>query len=98
MVLISAGLGDSFAVLRPDRVLRCILRVGSSYVLAWVAIAVAVAVPVAARALLDVPNSFLVQVLWLLADWVLVMYAGFVAFRTLGLVYRHFRPAFPWPS
>jgi hypothetical protein len=97
MALLSVAIGQNLAFLRPDWLVRSIVAVGPVYLLACAQTA---AVLVALYLLLttDVDTGlpsivqFVYMVLWILGG----LYLGYVLFRTLGLLYRHFGHRFPW--
>ena len=102
VAVMSYAMGRSFTFLRPDWLIRCIVGIGPVYILAWVLVigtlaawygfyagmAVLESLPLVAQALL----SFVV---WPLAAC-LNIYFGYVLFRMIGLLFRHYRASFPW--
>ena len=104
--VMSVAIGGSIWYLRPDLLARCIVAIGPVYLLPCAVIVMAM---VAARAALDLwvqanalvgQGGFIaVKLLGLFGPVVMFMvivYLGYVAFRTMGLLYRHFHERFPW--
>ena len=89
-MVMSVALGESIFFVRPDWVLRCILGIGPAYLLAWTAVLVALA------------GWFVFMLAWQYWVWIPIvgfavnLYFGYVLFRTLGLLFRHFRDRLPW--
>lgn len=90
VMVMAIGTGGSYRALRPDLLLRAIYAVGPSYLL------------VCALALLLAASLVLIKTyLWVLAYSPIVglfvhLYIGYVLFRTLGLVHRHYQSRLPW--
>lgn len=98
MALMLVWLGGSLANMRPDRVVWAIARVGPVYGLAWLTVLLTVLAWFAGFRLLAETSgrTFLSAVLapvWLLTT---CYYFGYVLFRTLGVIYRHYGARLPW--
>ncbi len=93
----SVLVGGSLGYLRPDWLLRCIFRVGPTYLLAWLMVMMTAGIWwLTWYAYGQVPQlSLLMRVLspfWLIG---VNLYFGYVLFRNIGLVYRHFGDRLP---
>ena len=98
MAMMSTTVGESLSYLRPDRLLRSIIAVGGSY---WLAALIALIVNLAWHGAVigvsELPRLTMVFVF--LAPFGIVLaslYFGYVLFRTVGLLYRHFYRRMPW--
>lgn len=90
VAVMSVAIGRRFLFLRPDWLVRCVAAIGPVYIVAWVAVIVSVAGWIFAVSLID-------YWFWIPAvGFAINMYFGYVLFRTLGLLYRHFQQRFPW--
>lgn len=90
VAMMSVGLGNSIALLRPDYLVKCIGKLGGAYFAAWATMGLAMAA-VAALAIAGQKWP------WIgLAVCAAGMYVLYVMFRTLGLLYRHYHEKFPW--
>lgn len=90
VAVMSVALGNTILFARPDWLVRCVIGIGPAYLVAWLTVMIAVAGWLA-----------LWQFWWVLV-WIPILpfainlYLGYVVFRTLGLLFRHFRARFPW--
>jgi hypothetical protein len=90
VAVMSVALGRTLLFLRPDWLIRCIIGIGSVYLVAWAAVMLAIA------------GWYAFLRYWGIWIWIPVvgfavnLYFGYVVFRTLGLLFRHFRARFPW--
>ena len=90
VAVMSVALGDSILFVRPDWLIRCILGIGPVYLVAWLTVMLAVA------------GWAVFLLFWQIWFWIPILgfavnlYLGYVVFRTLGLLFRHFRGRFPW--
>jgi len=88
--VMSAALGGSIRFVRPDWLVRCVIGIGPVYLAAWLAV------------MLAVGGWYAFLRHWQVWLWIPVvgaaanLYFGYVLFRTLGLLFRHFRERFPW--
>lgn len=96
-VLLAAVSGSLFAV-RPDLLVRNIVRVGPAYVVAWLAVVVTlgswVLTYVYRDRLFGVP--VVGTVLMVILQVGLTFYYGYAMFRILGLLYRHYEARLLW--
>lgn len=93
-------LGNSILCFRPDVLLRSMIAIGPRYFLAyglcivvmfgW--LSVPLWLPKTGVTALDV----LITLTWAFIRPAINLYFGFVLFRTLGLLYRHFHTRLPW--
>lgn len=90
IAVMSVALGRRLLFLRPDWLVRCVAGIGPAYVVAWLAVIAAVAGWLLAMQFIDYWFWFPV------VGVAINMYFGYVLFRTLGLLYRHFHERFPW--
>lgn len=98
MAVLLVWMGGSLTYLRPDHVIVSIARIGPVYVFAWgVVLMTFLAWWFSLNAIFaQAPKGwfgYLVVPLWLTAG---CFYFGFVLFRTLGVIYRHFGQRLPW--
>lgn len=99
VAVMSVAIGDSLAMLRPDLLVRCIIGIGPVYVLAWGLVWGAVVLWNVTWTHIDsvnLPIPVLGAMLVTFAAAFAALYIGYVIFRTLGLLYRHFHQRFPW--
>jgi hypothetical protein len=90
VAVMSVALGNTILFVRPDWLVRCVIGIGPAYLVAWVAVLIAVAgwgtFLLFAHILIWIP----------ILPFAINLYFGYVVFRTLGLLFRHFRARFPW--
>lgn len=103
--VMSVAIGHHIAFLRPDWIVRCVIGIGLPYVSAWLLTMLTLAgwyltsyLSAGASVLRSAP--VFVQVVGL-AILVTVssaanLYFGYVLFRNLGVLFRHFRTRLPW--
>jgi hypothetical protein len=90
VAVMSVALGNTILFVRPDWLIRCVVGIGPIYLVAWVTTIVAVS------------GWYVFLRYWGIWIWIPVagfavnLYFGYVVFRTLGLLFRHFRARFPW--
>lgn len=90
VAVMSSALGNTILFIRPDWLVRCIIGIGPVYLVAWVAVMLAVAG-------WCVFLGFSIIWVWVpVLGFAVNLYFGYVVFRTLGLLFRHFRARFPW--
>ena len=102
VAVMSYAMGRSFAYLRPDWLVRCVYGIGPVYLIAWVLVMGTIAawygfyigiglldnLPLWGKGLLAIVVSPLAACVNL--------YFGYVLFRMIGLLFRHYRTRFPW--
>lgn len=107
--VMSVALGRTVYFLRPDWLVRCVIGIGPSYLVACMVIALTIAGWWSVGYVRDQLNNLYAVVgpNW---QWALMiayiplitvlftinLYFGYVLFRTLGLLFRHFRRRLPW--
>ncbi len=98
VAVMSAALGQSLVFIRPDWLVRCLFAVGAVYLIAWLLIMTVAGLLVAFFLAGDWLNRgpAVVGFLYPVGAAAVAFYLGFVLFRTLGLLFRHFRRRFPW--
>ncbi len=103
--VMSVALGNTVLFLRPDWIVRCVIGIGPTYAVAWALTMLTLAgwyfvsyLTSAAPFLRGAPLvlqflglSFLVAL-----SSAANLYFGYVLFRNLGLLFRHFRARLPW--
>jgi hypothetical protein len=90
VAVMSVALGNTITFVRPDWLVRCAIGIGPVYVVAWVPVMIAVA---GWYVFWQFANIWL----WIpVIGFAVNLYFGYVVFRTLGLLFRHFRERFPW--
>ncbi len=98
IAVLSVAMGGSISALRPDWLVRGIVGIGPAYFLAW-GLVLGIAAVVVGLVSLDPSGRgwppVLATVYPALAGGA-VLYLDYVLFRTLGLLFRHFRPHLPW--
>lgn len=110
VLIISVALGGTLAHLRPDRLLRCVRAMGTGYWLGWLTAIGAVAAGVALRIGVESIGGALaahvsspvaraaLALPMLMLGFAVSLYVGYVHFRVLGLLFRHYGARFPWPE
>lgn len=100
VAVMSVALGNTILFIRPDWLIRCIWGIGWVYIVAWVAVMVTLAAWVL---FIRAPEPALVQAVPIIGYPVYLFFCtclqlcfGYVLFRMLGLLFRHFRARFPW--
>lgn len=92
--------GNSILCLRPDVLVRSITRIGPRYLLAYGLVILLIlgwGAFLMVRPRTGVPGLDLgLLMLLTLAAPLVNLYLGYVLFRTLGLLYRHFQQRLPW--
>ena len=98
VALMSVALGEALVFVRPDWLIRCILGIGPVYVIAWLQCLLVAAglVIVYATDLMHMGGGLLDTFAFPPAFATAALYCGYVLFRTLGLLFRHYRHRFPW--
>ncbi|MBN2445416.1 MAG: hypothetical protein JXO22_01725 [Phycisphaerae bacterium] len=106
VAVMSVALGETILFVRPDWLVRCVIGIGPVYLVAWImtmvmlggwALAFAVHIPTAMTVSMHWALRLLLgSVLYPLVWTTLNLYFGYVVFRTLGLLFRHFRTRLPW--
>lgn len=90
VAVMSVALGNTILFVRPDWLVRCVVGIGPVYVVAWLAVMLSLAGWFAFLHFCD-------YWIWIpVVGFAVNLYFGYVVFRTLGLLFRHFRARFPW--
>jgi hypothetical protein len=90
VAVMSVALGDTILFVRPDWLVRCVIGIGPVYLVAWLVVIIAVT---GWFVLLRYSGYWA----WIpVVGFGVNLYFGYVVFRTLGLLFRHFRERFPW--
>jgi len=90
VAVMSVALGNTILFVRPDWLVRCVIGIGPVYLVAWLAVMIAAA---GWRLLLHYWGYWI----WIpVVGFAVNLYFGYVVFRALGLLFRHFRERFPW--
>jgi hypothetical protein len=108
VAVMSYALGRSFAFLRPDWLVRCIIGIGPAYLIAWGLVMLTLigwwgyyhaeswlAGQFVAAGLPVVFEWLMIPVMACVSSFMTV-YFGYVLFRMIGLQFRHYRDRFPW--
>ncbi len=96
VAVMSVALGETLLFLRPDWLVRCIWGIGPVYLVAWLQILLTLGFWYLfnrAERPLDQPG---LRLLAPIAGYAAELYFGYIVFRTLGLLFRHYRTRFPW--
>ncbi len=102
VAVMSVSIGQSILFVRPDWLIRCIIGIGPVYVLPWVLVLAMFAAWGAFLGFNPPVDQFGMAALLVyltaypLAACLWHMFFGYVTFRTMGLLYRHFSKRFPW--
>ena len=98
VAVMSVSIGQSIMFVRPDWLLRCMLGIGPVYLVAWLQVMAVAAALIWSVVYSPMPGYWPLpmQLVGMVAGMVLALYLGYVLFRTLGLLYRHFHSRFPW--
>jgi hypothetical protein len=98
IAVVSVAIGQSLWFLRPDWLVRCVFGIGPAYLAPWFLILAVggalVAVFVGPPWLMRAP--LVARYAYDVGAATATFYFGYVLFRTLGLLYRHFGQRFPW--
>lgn len=90
VAVMSVSLGNSILFVRPDWLVRCVIGIGPVYLVAWLAVIISVGGWYATWRIGHI-------LIWIpVVGMAINLYVGYVVFRTLGLLFRHFRARFPW--
>jgi hypothetical protein len=94
----SVALGGTILYMRPDWLVRCVAGIGPVYLFAWVLVVAVAGALIASGRYGEqiIGSSLLVRLVYRPASAFVELYLGYVLFRTLGLLYRHFQQRFPW--
>jgi hypothetical protein len=110
VLMITVALGGTPEHLRPDWMWKCMRAMGTSYLLGWLTAVFTVAGAVAFRIAIDALGESIAGVIttrigqaalalpMLLLGFAVLLYFGYVHFRVLGLLFRHYGCRFPWPE
>lgn len=90
VAVMSVALTGSIFSLRPDLLVRCVIGIGPLYLAAWLLTA---AVLIGWLAVYFFAGGYMI--LPLIGPFI-NLYMGYVLFRMLGLLFRHFRTRLPW--
>jgi|GEM_PF-988075 len=97
MAVLLTSVSGTFTALRPDRIVRCILAVGPAYMSAVLAVFASLGLFAGyIYALGWVALAPIVRAALSVAGFPLNFYFGYVLFRNLGLIYRHFGARLPF--
>jgi hypothetical protein len=98
MALMLVWLGGSLTYMRPDRVGWAIWRVGPVYGLAWITVLITQGAWTLAFLTFERATGGSLLAAALVPFWLLTIcfYFGYVLFRTLGVIYRHYGERLPW--
>lgn len=106
VAVMCVAIGHSIKALRPDHLIRALIAIGPWYFFAWPIVMVVLAgwvlLPFSARLLAAQPwfssiaASFALMVFLKALATALNFYFGYVLFRMIGLLFRHFRHRLPW--
>ncbi len=88
--VMSVAVGETLLFLRPDWLLRCIAGIGPAYLLMW---ALSMLLLTGWRLVYETAGSLAIVPL---VSPLMNLYLGYVLFRALGLLFRHFRERLPW--
>jgi len=98
VAVISVALGNTILYMRPDWMVRCVIGIGPVYLVVWPLVMITLGmwgvfrfVPVVFMAIPYVGGALY----WIVLTTV-NLYFGYVTFRTLGLLFRHYRRRLPW--
>lgn len=100
MAILLVNLGGSILSARPDWVIVSTFRIGPVYFVAWITVMLTIVLgyalnfmPLGAAFLSGGPATamMIAYILLLVAGVVLNLYFGYIMYRTIGLIYRHFR-------
>jgi hypothetical protein len=95
VALMSVAIGRSILFLRPDWLVRCIIGIGPVYGVAWLVVAGTTVVwELVTRLPAQMPRPVIFLAPFLRAA--IDLYCGYIVFRTLGLLYRHYQARLPW--
>jgi len=98
VALMSYCVGGSIVYARPDWLLRCAVAIGPTYVLAWLQAMLAAGALIGFTQMATAVSRWplVARLAYIVGGAFLTLYLGYVLFRTLGLLYRHFSHRFPW--
>ncbi len=88
--VMSVALGETLLFARPDWLVRCVAAIGPAYLLAW---ALTMLLLSGWRLVYEMVGTGLITPL---VGVFVNIYISYVLFRTLGLLFRHFRERLPW--
>ena len=102
VAVMSVAIGRSLLFIRPDWLVRCIAGIGPRYLLAWLVVVAMFGALTAffsfniSLASLGPLGTLMYLTLYPLVAFAVHICCGYVAFRTMGLLYRHSSKRFPW--
>ena len=103
VAVMSVALGHTILFIRPDWLARCIIGIGPVYLLAWLLVMITLvawifywATPLPSVAGVHVAVRIFLAAAIRICSVAVNFYFGYVLFRMLGLLFRHFRARFPW--
>jgi hypothetical protein len=84
--------------LRPDWLVRSLVGIGPLYIVPWLLVVVTVVGGYGLLAGMERMGTipFVGEILFTIAFALLALYLGYVIFRILGLLYRHFHARLPF--
>jgi len=104
----AVAVGGFVMLFRPDWVLWSIVRVGPAYLVAWFVVMTALLGMALGKVVAEMVKAKLIGVGLPVGQYVMVagslsaatftlhFYFGYVMYRTIGLIYRHYHQRFPW--
>lgn len=101
VAVMSIAMGGSIWFIRPDWLVRCMVGMGPRYLVAWALVMITLSgwlffmmldVPSTGSVGLDMIALFFRAALTTGVN----LYFGYVTFRMIGLLFRHYRHRFPW--
>ncbi|MFN0135908.1 MAG: hypothetical protein ACKVS9_07290 [Phycisphaerae bacterium] len=104
-LMMAIAVGGFTMLLRPDWLIWTIVRIGPAYLVAWLAVLLSIgggiwisylAVLVSTQKTGNMTADGVISAGMGLSAFLVLFYFGYVMFRTLGLLYRHFSKRFPW--
>lgn len=104
-LMMAIAVGGFLMLLRPDWLVSTIVRIGPAYLVAWLAVVLSVGGGIWFSYMTELISGQTTGSRWAdllisagmgLGEFLLHFYFGYVMFRTLGLLYRHFSKRFPW--
>lgn len=106
VAVMCVAIGHSIKAMRPDHMVRALIAIGPWYLFAWPMVMVVLAgwvfLPMLAEVMTWVPflsgivSSSAKTILFRAIGSGITLYLGYVLFRMIGLLFRHFRRRLPW--
>lgn len=101
VAVMSIAMGGSIWFIRPDWLVRCMIGMGPRYLVAWALVMITLTGWLFFMSL-DVPSTgsvgldMLIMFFRQAVSTGVNLYFGYVTFRMIGLLFRHYRHRFPW--